>query len=302
MRDSYSTDEAVTEDWWENRKAFMGELLGAVVKHAAENPGAINWRAVLDQGMAALDQRHVQIYFSDANMQAMVEDGGWDGTQRRPVSGDYVQIVDSNVGFNKANAVVTPAYTYRASLADPEQPFALLTASYENAASASDCVPGPHYDSGRYEDMIDRCYWNYARFYTVEGAELIRASVPEVPATWDFQNVTRGANLLTDPDDGAWAAYLVVPGGESRAVEVLYRLPADVIASEDGIMMYKLFVRKQAGTVAPSLRVIVDLPPGAEIVETSPEISAQRDDAGARVLVFNSDLRYDRAFIVRFIP
>src|SRR5690606_23963498 len=97
----------------------------------------------------------------------------WDGVLR-PGTGDYLMVVDSNVGFNKTNAVVQSNFAYDVDLTNPEFPEASLVVTHQNQASDQvPCRPYPYIaGSGISDDLlqrqypIDRCYWNYLRIYT----------------------------------------------------------------------------------------------------------------------------------------
>ena len=87
--------------------------------------------------------------------------------------------------------------------------------------------------------MTARCYWDYLRVYAPAGSEMVAAEGLERTKT------ERGEGNTT-----VFSGEFVLKPGESHEVVLRYRLPNSVAAEP-----YRLFVRKQAGTAAPPLRV-----------------------------------------------
>lgn len=229
-----SIQSAQRREWYESRKDFMGELLAAALTKleagADLDPVALG-RTVLQ----LLDQRHLQISVDDPTAAALLAARGWDGGLRPPEGSDFLAVIDSNVGYNKVNAVVRPALRYRVDAADSGLA-ATLTITYTHTAPAGAepvCDRTPRYGDS-YDEMTRRCYWNYLRVYTAGGSELLAAE--------GLKKVT------TEPGERGttvFAGDFVMSPAEVYVVTLRYRLPADLLAAP-----YRLFARKQAGTDA----------------------------------------------------
>jgi hypothetical protein len=188
-----------------------------------------------------LDGRHLQIAIDDPDLAALLREQRWDGALQPPSGGDYLAVVDTNVGYNKANAAVQPRIDYRVA-PDGTGLIATLTLTYTHSArplaSGMPCDRTPRYGDS-YDELTARCYWDYLRVFTPAGSQLSSVTGLEGP------KVERGEGNTT-----VFTGEFVLKPGESHEVVLRYRLPNSV-ATEP----YRLYLRKQAGTIAPPLRV-----------------------------------------------
>jgi len=65
--------------------------------------------------VASLNEHHLLLKFDGPSMTDILARHRWDGTVR-PKKGDFLMAVDTNVGFNKTNAVVTSTMVYDVDL------------------------------------------------------------------------------------------------------------------------------------------------------------------------------------------
>ncbi len=238
-----ATEESIASpqrrEWFRSRKDFMGELIAAAFGRL-QHGDDLDVLALGQTVLTLLDRRHIQISVDDPVVAAILAERGWDGGLRPPLGSDFLAVIDSNVGFNKVNAVVKPALAYRVEAAGTGLT-ATLVISYTHTAPAGSepvCERSPRYGDS-YDEMTRRCYWNYLRVYVPGGSELIAAE--------GFKKIgaepgERGTTVF--------AGDFVVQPGEVYTVTLRYRLPADLPAAP-----YRLFVRKQGGTVAIPLTV-----------------------------------------------
>ncbi|MBI5715001.1 MAG: DUF4012 domain-containing protein, partial [Chloroflexi bacterium] len=181
MRAAYSPPpgQAMTSDWWGQRKNFIGELSGSIMTTAT---------SLLALGRAtirALDTRHISIQLDDPSLTKVLARRGWDGAIRAS-SGDYLFVVNSNIGFNKVNAAVKTSFDYRVNLSNLSSPTASLRITHQNPPTEKQapCRHAPDYGSGQYAELIARCYWDYLRVYVSKDARLINATPHDIPAEW----------------------------------------------------------------------------------------------------------------------
>jgi hypothetical protein len=236
---SGTVEEAATSDWWLKRKDFMGELMTAALAKL-QGGGDLNASALAQAAVTMLEGRHLQVAVDDPALAKVLATQGWDGSLRPPANGDFLAVVDSNVGFNKANAAVTEALSYRVEPAQDSLE-ATLTLTYTHTAPAGSepiCDRAPRYGDS-YDALINRCYWDYLRVYAPGGGELLAADGLNRPASEQGEH---GTTVFT-------GSFSLRPG-DQHVVTLRYRLPADLPTSP-----YRLFVRKQAGTLAPPLTV-----------------------------------------------
>jgi len=234
-----TVEEAASSDWWLKRKDFMGELMTAALAKL-QGGGDLNVSALAQAVVAMLDGRHLQVAVDDPALAKIMVEQGWDGGLRPPKVSDFLAVVDTNVGFNKANAAVVEEMAYRVEPVNDGLE-ATLTLTYTHTAPAGAepiCDRTPRYGDS-YDALINRCYWDYLRVYAPAGSELVAAEGLTRP---DVEQGERGTAVFT----GSFA----LRPGDQHVVSLRYRLPAGIPTSP-----YRLFVRKQAGTLAPSLNI-----------------------------------------------
>jgi len=117
-------------DW--HRKQFMKPIAAAVLDRLLSGEG-FSWERALRTTLALLDQRHILVQLDDPALTELLAERGWDGAVRNPGS-DFLMIVDSNVGYNKTNAVVSRRFSYDIDLTDSAAPLASLVVIHKNDA------------------------------------------------------------------------------------------------------------------------------------------------------------------------
>ncbi|HUH99251.1 MAG TPA: DUF4012 domain-containing protein [Anaerolineales bacterium] len=286
-------------DW--NRKAFLNPVASAVLNKLLNNPG-INWSAMLTTFFQALNERHLLVLLDDPEVTTVIQRHGWDGAVR-PGSGDFLMAVDTNVGYDKTNAVVQKSMIYDVDLTDLSKPVGSLDVIHTNHAAAN--VPCLQDGVSDQENAyaIDRCYWNYLRVYTLQGSALLAATPHAIPAAWMIldQAVPAQVDTLDEEIAGVqgYGTLLVVPGGQTVETSFRFGLPPRVISSgpDPKQMTYSLKVQKQPGTLAIPLTVRIHLPAGAAILSAPAGSLVQSDN-----LLIKTDLTQDVELEVVFAP
>ena len=284
--------EPIPADWY--RKDFIGKITGALLDELQTGRGH-HWVGLVKVLSQALAERHLLLQFDDSQVTALLAEHGWDNAVR-PGVGDFLMVTDTNIGFNKTNAVVDASLAYNVDLTNLSAPVGSLIVTHKNNASQS--VPCIHWNTEAVtEDMtypIDRCYWNYLRIYRPEGGVLLESSPHAVPGEWMLlgQDVPARVDELEEEIPGVtgFGTLLVVPGGQSMNTSFSFTLPPTVIVNNAVVdqRTYWLKVQKQPGTIAIPITIRIHLPNGA-VVKSVP--------AGALVqgnqLLISTDLRTD---------
>jgi len=211
--------------------------------------------------------------------------------------------VDTNVGYDKTNAVVQKSMIYDVDLTDLSKPVGSLDVIHTNHAAAN--VPCLQDGVSDQENAyaIDRCYWNYLRVYTLQGSALLAATPHAIPAAWMIldQAVPAQVDTLDEEIAGVqgYGTLLVVPGGQTVETSFRFGLPPRVISSgpDPKQMTYSLKVQKQPGTLAIPLTVRIHLPAGAAILSAPAGSLVQSDN-----LLIKTDLTQDVELEVVFAP
>jgi hypothetical protein len=317
------------EDWFEQRKDFIRPLAQALLDKL-QHDDDVSMRAVGEAMFQALEERHLLLQIDDAAIARLLKQRGWDGSMRFGER-DYLMVVDSNLGFNKVNAVAQTKIQYSIDLSDIQETTARLDVIHRNPVAGEE--PNPNeitvgqyldrlafplfedqtticrhapYDTGNYQDLIERCYWNYLRVYVTEGATLLDASPEAIPGEWMHLGDPVPARVDVLDNDGAidqkplglnaFGTMVVVPRGEQRVTQFQFALPSEVLSEiEPGVWEYQLVVQKQPGTLAVPLHLQIKLPPRAELISANP--SGEQDENTWRAVL---NLRTDLELVLRF--
>ncbi len=223
-----------------------------------------------------LEEKHLLVYFTDPGAQALLAEQGWDGALR-PGSGDFLMVVDANVGYNKASARVRQSITYEVDLSR-RPPRATLTLVYTHTARRGcPCKPEVRYDPV-YEPMMDRCLWDDLRVYIPQGGRLLDATRIPVPGRPSGRASPNPARWPSDRRRkgrfSPWRRLLLLPPGTTQTRALIWELPEEVVAWDGDDGTYTLRVQKQPGTVGHPLRLRIRLPDGAVLVAAAPSPSA----------------------------
>ena len=269
-------------EWVLNRKAFLGGFAAAIQAKVETEFGSIDLPRLARNMAAAADGRHLSIYLRDPDAAVALAETGWDGHLPSAPPGDFLMVVDSNMGYNKVNLLVERALTYEVNLGP--RPEATLDILYRHTGEASDepCTQGVEAEFEQamaYLALADKCYWNYVRVYAPGGSVLQASSSHPVPGetlingrAWDgaAQMVAEQPGLTT------FANFMLLPRAAELSAMFQYQLPEGVAQSEDGATVYHLTVFKQPGTRLELLTVSVALPVGATLLDAS--LPAQMQD------------------------
>jgi hypothetical protein len=279
-------------DWY--RKDFIDQIARALLVKLTEGQ-ELDWQALTKTLSQALAERHLLVQFDDAGVSALLAERGWDNALR-PGPGDFLMAVDTNVGFNKTNALVDASLAYDVDLSDMADPHATLLVSHHNGANPRvPCIQWGYQQTEVIETYpINRCYWNYLRIYKQQEVELLEASPHPIAGTQMLLGHAVPARVddLEEEIPGirGYGTLLVVPGGQTWNTGFEFSLPASVLTQgeESGDLVYRLKVGKQPGTLAIPITVRLHLPNRAALKSSSMQAIVQDNN-----LLFRTDLRTD---------
>jgi hypothetical protein len=226
---------AAFEDWLTHRKDLGGALVRAVLERL-QRPQATDIPALLRVLERATCGKHLMFWAPAKGAQEHLLRAGWDGGLRQ-TEGDYLMVVDANVGWNKADRNIRRAWDY-ALVRQPDAAVAHLTLTYTNTApgAGDPCLHQARYEDS-YAELSNRCYWTYVRVFAPRGASLIEVVGAEEPP-----------DLASEGGKTVFGFLVLVPLGETRSIQVSYVLPPSVAQSLAG-GKYSLLIQKQAGLV-----------------------------------------------------
>jgi hypothetical protein len=266
----------VTREWVLTRKDFLNELAQAVLKQVRQQPEMVNWSELGQALWQVLEERHLLIYLEEPVAASWARARGWDGAVC-PAGGDYLMVVDANLGFNKVNPRVERRLDYRVTLYADGAATASLAVDYRHAGHEGSTTCRQHglYVEGEmmtYESLMEDCYWNYLRVYAPEGSRLWTASPHPAPADYLLRGVPTAGQAEVLPDElgkAVFAQFFVVEYGQALTAYFEYDLHPVARLSESR-WRYELLIQKQPGTGSTPVALTVVLPPGAELLTAKP--------------------------------
>jgi hypothetical protein len=206
----------------QNRKAIMKKMTPIVIEKLFRL-GNISKLAELAH--KELRNKNIQINFSDSSSQSLASSVYWDGKVAADWNGDYLMVVDANMGALKTDYYIKRSINYEIDF-NGEKPVATLNMVYKNTAP--------------YGDWRTSDYHSYFRIYVPQGSKVLERQMISPPIAKDELGKTYFGSILH-----------VLIGGETN-VMVKYELP-DTIAKDN----YRLLIQKQSGVGDVPVKVIV---------------------------------------------
>lgn len=288
------SDQSSAAEWTAQRKNFISRAMQTLLDRLVNGNGEINWQTLGQALNRVLHSRDLLIMLADPQMNEPLHLAQLDGALRADAS-DYLMVVDSSMGFNKASVAMQQAMQYTVTLATDRAPQAELTIVYTNTNPlVTGCVHRPP-DYGletTYEQLVQQCYWLYRRVLVLPDAELIDASRhPTGPRELVGGESSDGATRITEEDGKTvFGTFLIVPRGRRVDSRLSYTPPSSILQTQSNQLRYHLVWQKQSGAAAWPATVTVVFPEGASLLEAQP----QPVNTTANSAMFQFDLNTDR--------
>lgn len=214
-------------------KAVLGSVLEQLLE---ELPHLENLQVVglITQLYEALEQREIQIFMKDEDVQKQLREYGWTGEiVSTPVGQDYLQVVFANVHGQKSDAKIQQEIEHQAVVQDDGSVVDTVIIRRTHSGTPGETFYGVN-------------NIGYIRAYVPEGSVLLDAGgftyPPEeefkVPQEWykkdsDLQNkeieegvhIKTGTRVTREFGKTAFGNWMIVPPGETREVYFTYKLP-----------------------------------------------------------------------------
>ncbi len=260
-------------DDFATRKDFVSDLGAILFDRVMSEQGTV-LKEIVKSVFADLEQKHLQVYSTNADIEQLLCSQRWCG-EIAVTDGDFLQVVDSNIGINKVNFFATREIGYVVERDGSNALFGTVTIDYTNPSNWG--WPGGAYIS-------------YLRVYVPAGSELISSQ-------GFLMKPDAGVEYPGQPNEKTVFAGLVrVDVKSSQSVQLTYQLPLVLDGQE-----YRLNVQKQAGTPTtpgtPSYRGEVftfSFTDGQAIYVEAPAGCVSADQQIGCV----TDLTYDRSFVI----
>ena len=205
-----------------DRKEIINTLVQKAREKMTKQSNVATLYKLAQVALQNIDERHILLFSNNADVQQGLELRNWAGEVNEDIDGDYVMVIDANLGSLKTDPFVERTLNYSLVSNESGTLQAKLDVRYKNTASFT-------WKTTRYR--------TYTRVYVPNGSVFVAAEGNEsnVNVTEEYNKIVFGTFISVEP-------------GEEHTLSYTYTLPEDV---QDYIQKvhYSLFVQKQAGTL-----------------------------------------------------
>ncbi|OGC67987.1 hypothetical protein A2450_02185 [candidate division WWE3 bacterium RIFOXYC2_FULL_40_11] len=222
----------------------------------------------------SLDERHFQIYFKNSSLNAFLKSRNWDGSLADS-EGDYLQVVNANLGGTKANYYVQNTMEYEVdSLTRDGILRGTLALNYKHTGEGDAWPGGP--------------YTNYVRVLTQAGSKLTGAKfIYKDNTTLDIFDRIRVSSV------GRYSSFettFKLEPTSSLTLLLNYDLPEGLSITKD-FQDYTMLWQKQSGTHDDVFNFKFNAPFGMTLNQFSSNLE-QKNNLVEDTGVLDKDVRY----------
>lgn len=246
---TFTSEDAAIELEEIVEKAYLGDEVPASAKEQRKNIMKVMAREIVEQAVTInnipklidfareqLENKNVMLYFKDEEIQKLVADIGWDGAVETEWDGDYLMLVDANMGALKSDFYMKRRVKYEVDLT-AEVPTATVTYTYNHTAPIGD------WRTSDWHGLL--------RIYTPNGSEYGGSELIRFYSAYEEFNKT------------AFSMWVDAIMNHETHTKFSYTLPERIREMEN----YKLLIQKQSGVGELPVHVIVYTTDGAYEVE-----------------------------------
>jgi len=250
MQESWGS-KSHKENWWANRKDFIGVLGKAILETVTESQDIKQIFELAKVSRSLIKSGHLLVYFNNPTVQSILNQQAMDHSINVQ-KGDFIYWVDSNVGFNKMDAIIQRSLSYQIDLSNIDQPTAKLSMKFVNPVDVEAiCEHIASYGEDiTYSNMQERCYWDYWRVYRPPGSLITNANITAIPGEQLLSGQGWQGPLGQESDLPGFemaGGMMVVPTYSQQEIELTFNLPKEIIEIRDGKYFYTLSILKQLG-------------------------------------------------------
>lgn len=223
----------------EGRKGIMKKLAAEILSRLAT---VDNIPKIASLAQEELRNKNVMLFFRDESLQSLVKSVHWDGSVATDWGGDFLMVVDANMGALKSDFFVKRSLDYFVDFTAGSRPKATVTYTYDHTAPGGDW---------RTSD-----YHTYTRIYAPKGSTYVENSRVKTGGVGAQDDAALNKTVFGYKVDVIMRQTL--PTG------ITYELPESI--TEAG---YRLLIQKQSG--------IGTLPTTVRIKTSKGDFTAQYD-------------------------
>ncbi len=201
-----------------NRKGVLGRVMQAMLINVFESDKNL-WPVLINRAVQLANEKHIQAYIFDPEIQALVQKYGFGGRITDPVTGDYSMVVSTNLGGDKTNWFVHK---------DIQESVTKSGNRWLKTVTVKYTYPQPGAD---YSPFVAG-FKDWLRVYAPAGSEFVSVDGSEDGTTTDTE---RGK---------VWfSGYVQLAPDQTKTMTFKYYLPNSVVVGPT----YNLTLQKQAG-------------------------------------------------------
>ncbi|MBI4215668.1 MAG: DUF4012 domain-containing protein [Parcubacteria group bacterium] len=259
------------------RKAIIGKLGNELFARIFRLP-TLGWIDVAAIGVDAVDEKQALIAFTDPSHPVwhLMRERNWDGALIR-APGDYLMVVDANLGSLKSDGVVEREISYQ------------ITEESNGDFKATATVVYNHRGTFTWKTTRLR---TYTRLYVPLGSQLISA---EGLMENDRTDKKGRPDIYEEFNKTVFGGFIAIEPGQKGTLKFVYKLPSyigDLIRQN----RYQLYVQKQPGTLAHPLEIQIQLNRRIKDWIGEGELEQLKD----KVYLLKTDLKIDRELEINF--
>ena len=244
-------------------KEFLGDVYRAIQSEwSALSSDDLPY--LIEALLSALEQKHIMLYFDDANAQAVVDVMGWGGDLLSAENADFVLVADANLSGNKSNHSIQRSLSYDVNLLEDGSAEQRLAIQYDylDRIARNDPAVNPVFHG-------PLLYVNRLQIFTTPTSENIESSFVSLQTFVgeEYSQHVTGVQIAYD---------------STQRYELSYQTP-DMVTTTGNLSHYRLLIQKQPGARNQNVDVRITLPGDAEPVYVSPETDAIYDTTGVSV-------------------
>lgn len=234
-----------------------------------------NWPAIIQAISKSLKEKHILVYLEDPSLFSYLSSSNWSGVfprqgeAREGESRDFLAVIESNMGANKANYFLQRKYTVDTSFTKEGKIMHRLKVSYKNSS------PSEIFPAGIYKNRI--------KIYTPLGSKLTKALLGETDITSQFVG-------FSDYGRSAFSSLIQITPKEAKTLIFEYEL-SEPLAFKDNLSIYTMEIFKQPGTMSDPLDFILTYPINFKLEEKPGEGSS-----GVQEVKIVTDMQTDKVF------
>ena len=299
-------------------KEFIADLVPVVLdKILGENNGiasvAPSGRSIamtMEILINALDQKEIQVFFTDKKLENKIKDLGWAGEIKDSPPAfakginDYLMLINTNIGGRKTDEVIKEKIHHQAEIQKDGSIINQVTITRTHQGQKGNYFTGVRND-------------NYLRIYVPQGSQLLEVSGDFIiPTPGNFRAVTQGAvadkdlirieknaridevsgtRITQEFDRTCFANWIQIEPGETATVVFKYKLPFKINLENFETKLYSLVWQKQSGTRAEIESQLI-LPENYQTIWEYPENLVLQSNGTVK---FSSILNKDKLWAVK---